>query len=109
MLLLGVSKSPLVIDQPEDDLDNRFIYSGVVRHLRDLKGERQVIVSTHNANVMVLGDAELVVTLEGYGQRGQVNQERTGSLDEPHVMRTAEDILEGGHKAFDTRRHLYGF
>ena len=109
LLLLGVSESPLVIDQPEDDLDNRFIYSGVVRYLRDLKGQRQIIVSTHNANIPVLGDAELVVTLEGDGQRGQVDQELTGSLDEPQVMRTAEDILEGGHKAFDTRRHLYGF
>lgn len=109
LLLLSVSRTPLIIDQPEDDLDNRFIYSGVVRHLRKLKGQRQIIVSTHNANVPVLGDAELVVTLEGDGQRGRVSEERSGSLDEPLVMRTAEDILEGGHKAFDTRRHLYGF
>lgn len=109
LLLLSVSKFPLVIDQPEDDLDNRFIYSGVVRHLRELKGERQIIVSTHNANVPVLGDAELIVTLEGDGQHGHVSEDRTGSLDEPAVMRTAEDLLEGGHKAFDTRRHLYGF
>jgi hypothetical protein len=57
----------------------------------------------------VLGDAELIVTLEGDGQRGRVSDEHTGSLDEPLVMRTAEDILEGGQKAFDTRRHLYGF
>lgn len=109
LLLLSVSKSPLVIDQPEDDLDNRFIYFGVVRHLRELKGKRQVIVSTHNANVPVLGDAELVITLEGDGQRGRVNPEKSGSLDSPQVMRAAEDILEGGHLAFDTRRHLYGF
>lgn len=109
LLLLSVSKDPLIIDQPEDDLDNRFIYSGVVRHLRELKGERQIIVSTHNANVPVLGDAELIVTLEADGQHGQVSEDRTGSLDEPAVMRAAEDLLEGGHKAFDTRRHLYGF
>ncbi|GAA1165877.1 TrlF family AAA-like ATPase [Nocardioides aquiterrae] len=109
LLLLRVSKSPLIIDQPEDDLDNRFIYAGIVRHLRQLKGERQIIVSTHNANVPVLGDAELIVTLEADGQRAQVSDERTGSLDEQAVMRAAEDLLEGGHKAFDTRRHLYGF
>lgn len=109
LLLLGVSKSPLIIDQPEDDLDNRFIYAGVVRSLRELKGERQVVVSTHNANVPVLGDAELIVTLEADGQHAQVSNDRTGSLDEHAVMRAAEDLLEGGHKAFDTRRHLYGF
>lgn len=109
LLLLSVSKNPLVIDQPEDDLDNRFIYSGIVRYLRELKGERQIIVSTHNANVPVLGDAELIVTLEADGEHAQVNEDRTGSLDSPAVMRAAEDLLEGGHKAFDTRRHLYGF
>ncbi|MGB6583494.1 MAG: hypothetical protein WBF34_36815, partial [Streptosporangiaceae bacterium] len=60
LLLLGASTSPLIIDQPEDDLDNRFVYNGIVQRLRSLKGSRQVIVSTHNANVPVLGDAELV-------------------------------------------------
>lgn len=109
LLLLGVASGPLIIDQPEDDLDNRFIYSGIVRHLRALKGRRQIIVSTHNANVPVLGDAELIVTLEGNGLRGSVSTDLSGSLDEPRVMRAAEDILEGGHKAFATRRHLYGF
>jgi hypothetical protein len=109
LLLLCESKSPLIIDQPEDDLDNRFIYSGIVRHLRELKGERQIVVSTHNANVPVLGDAELIVTLEGDGQRGGVKDGCTGSLDQSAVMRAAEDLLEGGQIAFDTRRHLYGF
>ncbi|UYM06331.1 TrlF family AAA-like ATPase [Solicola gregarius] len=109
LLLLRVSKSPLIIDQPEDDLDNRFIYAGIVRHLRELKGVRQIIVSTHNANVPVLGDAELIVTLRADGQHARVSESCTGSLDEQAVMRAAEDILEGGRKAFDTRRHLYGF
>jgi hypothetical protein len=49
------------------------------------------------------------VTLEADGHRAQVSDDRTGSLDEQAVMKTAEDLLEGGHKAFDTRRHLYGF
>ncbi len=65
-LLLGASTSPLVFNRPEDDLDNRFVYDGVFQTLRSLKG-RQPIVSTHNANVPVLGDAELVVTLEAVG------------------------------------------
>ncbi|MGV0787667.1 TrlF family AAA-like ATPase [Mycolicibacterium sp. XJ2] len=109
LLLLGVSQRPLIIDQPEDDLDNRFVYTGLVTKLRLLKGIRQVIVSTHNANVPVLGDAELIVTLEGDGDHGWPVEEKTGSLDKSQVRAVAEDILEGGHTAFDTRMYLYGF
>lgn len=109
LLLLGGSTSPLVIDQPEDDLDNRFVYDGVVERLKDLKGQRQVIVSTHNANVPVLGDAEMVYTLEGTGQHGWVADGGAGSLDTPSVREYAEDILEGGKDAFNARKHLYGF
>jgi hypothetical protein len=69
LLLSGASESPLVIDQPENDLDNRFVYDQVVKKPRELKGARQIIVSTHNANVPVLGDAELIVTLGGRPQR----------------------------------------
>ncbi|MBF9434650.1 hypothetical protein HA133_01705 [Mycobacteroides chelonae] len=109
LLLLGASTSPLVIDQPEDDLDNRFVYDGVVSRLRALKGERQVIVSTHNANVPVLGDAELVVTLEGDGRNGWTATGGLGSLDIQTVREFAEDLLEGGRDAFSARKHLYGF
>ena len=107
LLLLGASQSPLIIDQPEDDLDNRFVYAGLVKKLRGLKGIRQIIVTTHNANVPVLGDAELIVTLEGDGQHGWPVEEKTGSLDKPQVRVIAEDILEGGHTAFDTNMRLY--
>lgn len=109
LLLLGASNSPLVIDQPEDDLDNRFIYSGVVARLRALKGQRQILVSTHNANVPVLGDAELVVTLEGDGSNGWIAPSGLGSLDTQVVRESAEDLLEGGRDAFNARQHLYGF
>jgi hypothetical protein len=109
LLLLGASESPLVIDQPEDDLDNRFIYDQVVDKLRDLKGARQIIVSTHNANVPVLGDAELIMTLEGDGSNGWCMDGCTGSLDNERVRQIAEHILEGGRAAFDERKHLYGF
>jgi DNA repair ATPase RecN len=109
LLLLGASESPLVIDQPEDDLDNRFVYDQVVKKLREMKGGRQIIVSTHNANVPVLGDAELIVTLEGDGRNGWCKEGCTGSLDNVQVRQVAEHILEGGRAAFDARRHLYGF
>ena len=109
LLLLGASTAPLVIDQPEDDLDNRFVYDGVVRHLRKLKGVRQIIASTHNANVPVLGDAELIIALEGDGQRGKPAEGGVGSLDNASIRSTAETLLEGGSAAFKARQHLYGF
>lgn len=109
LLLLGASAAPLVIDQPEDDLDNRFVYDGVVQHLRKLKGVRQIIASTHNANVPVLGDAELIVALEGDGQHGRPAEGGIGSLDDATIRSMAENLLEGGPAAFNARQHLYGF
>lgn len=109
LLLLGASTAPLVIDQPEDDLDNRFVYDGVVAHLRKLKGVRQILASTHNANVPVLGDAELIVALEGDGQHGRPATDGIGSLDDAAIRSMVENILEGGPAAFNARQHLYGF
>ena len=109
LLLLGASRAPLVIDQPEDDLDNRFVYDGIVKNLRELKGKRQIIASTHNANVPVLGDAELIVALEGSGQNGSPVDGGIGSLDDATIRVLAESILEGGPAAFNARQHLYGF
>lgn len=109
MLLLGASTAPLVIDQPEDDLDNRFVYEGVVTKLRDLKGKRQIIASTHNANVPVLGDAELIVALDGDGRQGWPVEDGVGSLDDAPIRSHVENILEGGPAAFNARQHLYGF
>jgi len=109
LLLLGASESPLIIDQPEDDLDNRFVYDGVVQRLRDLKGKRQIIVSTHNANIPVLGDAELVIGLDGNGSNSWPIKDGIGSLDNAEIRCLAEDLLEGGRTAFEARQHLYGF
>lgn len=109
LLLLSASDAPLIIDQPEDDLDNNFVYKGVVRHLRELKGKRQIVVSTHNANVPVLGDAELIVALESDGSHGRPAKAGVGSLDDHTVRALVEDILEGGSAAFGARQHLYGF
>lgn len=109
LLLLGASSAPLIIDQPEDDLDNRFVYEGIVAKLRELKGSRQIIASTHNANVPVLGDAELIVALEGDGQRGWPATDGIGSLDDEPIRKLAENLLEGGPAAFNARHHLYGF
>ena len=109
LLLLGASTAPLVIDQPEDDLDNRFVYEGVVQNLRKLKAHRQIIASTHNANVPVLGDAELIVALESDGRHGKPAVGGIGSLDDASIRSMVEDVLEGGPAAFNARQHLYGF
>jgi AAA domain, putative AbiEii toxin, Type IV TA system len=109
LLLLGASSSALIIDQPEDDLDNRFVYNEIVQKLRELKGTRQVIVTTHNANVPVLGDAELIIVLDGDGQKAWPVPGGVGSLDNPKIRELAEDLLEGGKDAFEARKHLYDF
>lgn len=109
LLLLSAASTPLIIDQPEDDLDNRFIFRGAVRRIRELKGERQLIMTTHNANIPVLGDAELLIALESDRGRGRPIRDGVGSIDSIGVRRIAEDILEGGHEAFTQRRHRYGY
>lgn len=109
LLLLANGDGPLVIDQPEDDLDNRFVVEGVVERLHALKGRRQLIVATHNANIPVLGDAELVLSLRADPDRGEVAPDGAGSIDDDTIRGHIEQLLEGGRSAFDDRRYLYGF
>lgn len=103
-ILLARRNTPLVIDQPEDNLDNHFIYETVVDSIRRLKPLRQMIFITHNANIPVLGEAELVVVMNSDGQHGYV--EKAGSLDE--CRNEIIDLLEGGEEAFELRRKRYG-
>lgn len=70
-LLLMDSEAPLVLDQPEDNLDNRFISDGIVPRIRSEKRRRQFIFATHNANIPVLGDAELIVGMRAVGEAGE--------------------------------------
>lgn len=113
LLLLLESDAPLILDQPEDDLDNRFITEGVVPRMREEKQRRQFVFSTHNANIPVLGDAELIVGLSASGEaehgRARIAPEHMGSIDSREVREMVEEILEGGKEAFETRRRKYGF
>ncbi len=113
LLLLLESDAPLLVDQPEDDLDNRFITEGVVPRMREEKQRRQFLFSTHNANVPVLGDAELIVGLSATGEaehgRARIAPEHMGSIDAKPVRELVEEILEGGKDAFERRRRKYGF
>lgn len=113
LLLLSGSVSPLVIDQPEDDLDNRFIADTIVETMRREKRHRQFIFSSHNANIPVLGDAEQIVTLRPGVDDGRehslVSEAETGSLDQFDVRAAVERLLEGGRAAFELRRAKYGY
>ncbi|MCY4014263.1 MAG: AAA family ATPase [Gammaproteobacteria bacterium] len=113
LLLLLESGAPLIVDQPEDDLDNRFITEGVIPRMREEKQRRQFVFSTHNANIPVLGDAELILGLSAAGEaadgQAEVRSDHAGSIDAPSVRELVEEILEGGREAFETRRRKYGF
>ena len=113
LLLLLESDAPLVVDQPEDDLDNRFITEGIVPRMRDGKRRRQFLFSTHNANIPVLGDAELILGLSASGEAGDgratIAPEHVGSIDAGPVRALVEELLEGGQDAFERRRRKYGF
>ena len=113
LLLLLESGAPLIVDQPEDDLDNRFITEGVIPRMREEKQRRQFVFSTHNANIPVLGDAELILGLSAAGDaadgQAEVRPGHAGSIDAPGVRELVEEILEGGREAFETRRRKYGF
>ena len=113
LLLLLESDAPLIVDQPEDDLDNRFITEGVVPRMREEKQRRQFVFSTHNANIPVLGDAELIVGLSASGEaergRARIAPGHMGSIDAKAVRELVEEILEGGKEAFERRRRKYGF
>jgi len=113
LLLLLESDAPLIVDQPEDDLDNRFITEGVVPRMREEKRRRQFIFSTHNANIPVLGDAELILGLKAQGEAehgtAKIPTEYMGSIDSKQVRELVEEILEGGREAFEMRRLKYGF
>jgi predicted ATP-dependent endonuclease of OLD family len=103
-ILLIQSERPLLIDQPEDNLDNAFVYDTIVRALRTIKGSRQVIFVTHNPNIPVLGEAERVFVFSSDGQHSTLKQ--IGTVDEcrEHIER----ILEGGREAFLLRKKRYG-
>lgn len=106
LMLTSESRAPLIVDQPEDNLDSEFIYKTLVPVIRAAKERRQVIVVTHNANIAVLGDAELIVALKATNDRGSVMAR--GSIDHAPTCEMACAILEGSREAFDRRAKIYG-
>jgi hypothetical protein len=125
---LDNSKCPILIDQPEDDLDNRSIYSEVVRFLRKKKTQRQIIIATHNPNLVLGSDAEqiIVANQEGKGNKNRQSvkfdyvsgsiehTEKLNPLIEETLLKRGVqehicEILEGGQEAFEKRKNKYNF
>jgi DNA repair ATPase RecN len=104
-LVLRDAEDPLIFDQPEDDLDNRYIFQTLVTRIRELKAKRQVIFVTHNANIPVLGDAEKVVVMH-MESPSKAAKPLQGTVDEMKDAILA--LLEGGAEAFKLRQQRYG-
>jgi hypothetical protein len=106
LMLSSDSDRPLIIDQPEDNLDGEFIYATLVPVLRRAKERRQVIIVTHNPNVAVLGDAEQIIVMKAMNDRGEIVAR--GSVDHVATRDAACAILEGAREAFLRRAKMYG-
>lgn len=103
--LLAHGNEPLVLDQPEDDLDNHLIYGLVVQQIRSNKLRRQLIIVTHNPNIVVNGDAELIHVLDF---KHQCHVKQTGSLQDQAMRREVCQVMEGGEEAFERRYQRLG-
>ncbi|QDV91808.1 hypothetical protein RAS2_29140 [Phycisphaerae bacterium RAS2] len=101
--ILSYGAEPIVLDQPEDDLDNHLIYDLIVQQIRENKRKRQVIVATHNPNIVVNGDAEMVVVLDHRGGQCRLIEDGTGCLQEREVREEICRVMEGGRQAFVQR------
>ena len=106
-LLLDREDIPLIIDQPEENLDNESVYR-ILRHfIRHVKKERQVIIVTHNPNLAIVGDAEQIIFVKIDKTNKNTFSFESGSIENQRINKHASDILEGTLKAFDVRRLKY--
>lgn len=110
LLILNASHSlsdnrPLLMDQPEDDLDNSYIYSTLVKEFRNSKQKRQIIISTHNPNIPVAADAESILVLRFNGTHGYLAN--CGAIDSKITANAVLEIMEGGHEALNRRITKY--
>jgi len=103
--LLLYDDCPLVIDQPEDNLDNAFIADTLIHTIQQAKLRGQLVFVSHNANIPVLGEADRVILLESDGQRGFV--EHAAPLDDAGSVSAITRVMEGGQAAFDRRARFY--
>ena len=103
-IVFAVSDNPLLIDQPEDNLDNKYITDTIHKIIRDQKEKRQLIFITHNPNIPVLSDAELNIFLNYDEKKSKIDS--SGTVED--VKSSILNLLEGGKEAFEIRKNLYG-
>ncbi len=96
---------PLILDQPEDDLDNRLVYDLIVDRLKKAKEKRQLIVVTHNANIPVNGDAEYIISMDTESEKLKVLD--AGTVEKASIKKEICDVMEGSEKAFKMRSKRY--
>lgn len=97
--------TPLVIDQPEDNLDNQYIYKNLVKTLKEIKSKRQIIIATHNATIVTNAKAEQVIVMESDNLHGWIKA--TGYPNEPKIKTYIINYLEGGVESFKHKYFIY--
>jgi hypothetical protein len=107
-LLLRNSRGPLVIDQPEDNLDNRHIADTIAPDLLSRKQAQQFIVTSHNANLVVLTDADLIIHMDSDGSCGWIEKAGFLACPESRIRDRVLEVLDGGKAALEARRQKYG-
>lgn len=106
-LLLDKDNIPLIIDQPEENLDNESIFKILTHFLKETKKKRQLIIVTHNPNLAIVGDAEQIIYVQIDKKNYNKFMFESGAIENPNINKHASDILEGTIKAFDIRRLKY--
>lgn len=104
-VILTQGSIPLILDQPEDDLDNRLVYELIVDRIKKVKDKRQIIIVTHNANIPVNGDSEYIISLNSESKSIEVL--KAGSIDTADIKKEICDVMEGTEEAFKMRYNRY--
>ena len=107
-LLLRNNRKPLVIDQPEDNLDNRYIADAIAPELLTKKRQQQFILTSHNANLVVLTDSELICQFDSDGRTGKIIERGFLACGRSRVKSAVVEVLDGGETALEARRRKYG-
>ena len=102
-LLLRLQEGPLIVDQPEDNLDNRHIAQSIAPALLKDKRTRQIAFTSHNANLVVLADCELIAMFEGSGSTGKIEEQGFLCTSVSNITQRVIDILDGGDTALEVK------
>lgn len=106
-LLIDQDKKPIIIDQPEENLDNETVFRKLVPFIKKIKEERQIIIVTHNPNLAIVCDSEQIIHAHIDKKNNNLVSYNSGSIEHYNIREKAMDILEGTEKAFTNRKNKY--